>query len=283
MMINVHVDNYFKFCIERHSIYMKRKNGIVWPWTDDEILRKYKFTNVYREFDRTTVYMRKNIREPLAMHTELFFNVALFRLYNRTSTHEVIGNFLHSYNPDEVLQQVRMYRDDGNPIFTGAFMVTSRIAPGKDKPEQFFKIAASILWEKRKELEPKHDDTLKNAFDRLVGAVPGFGKFNAYEIITDLRWTRFLKCTSDIMSWANPGPGAKRGINRLLGLPLNKHMKDIEYIKYMQELLECSDSHIPENFPTWEMRTVEHTLCEFDKYERIRLGEGRVRAKYHVS
>jgi hypothetical protein len=33
-------------------------------------------------------------------------------------------------------------------------------------------------------------------------------------------------------------------------------------------------------FPAWEMRDVEHTLCEFDKYERVRLGEGRPRSVF---
>jgi len=31
------------------------------------------------------------------------------------------------------------------------------------------------------------------------------------------------------------------------------------------------------------MREIEHSLCEFDKYERTRLGEGRPRAKYNYS
>jgi hypothetical protein len=28
------------------------------------------------------------------------------------------------------------------------------------------------------------------------------------------------------------------------------------------------------------MREVEHTLCEFDKYERVRTGEGKPRGVY---
>jgi hypothetical protein len=28
------------------------------------------------------------------------------------------------------------------------------------------------------------------------------------------------------------------------------------------------------------MREVEHTLCEFDKYERVRLGQGRSKRRY---
>ena len=29
-----------------------------------------------------------------------------------------------------------------------------------------------------------------------------------------------------------------------------------------------------------EMRDIEHSLCEFDKYERVRLGQGAPRSKY---
>jgi len=28
------------------------------------------------------------------------------------------------------------------------------------------------------------------------------------------------------------------------------------------------------------MRDIEHSLCEADKYERVRLGEGKMRSKY---
>jgi hypothetical protein len=44
----------------------------------------------------------------------------------------------------------------------------------------------------------------------------GLGPFLAYEIVTDLRFTALLENAPDIMTWANPGPGAKRGITRLL-------------------------------------------------------------------
>jgi hypothetical protein len=33
-------------------------------------------------------------------------------------------------------------------------------------------------------------------------------------------------------------------------------------------------------WPKWELREVEHTLCEFDKFERTRLGEGRPRGVF---
>ncbi|GAF76676.1 unnamed protein product [marine sediment metagenome] len=42
----------------------------------------------------------------------------------------------------------------------------------------------------------------------------------------------------------------------------------------LPELLTWVNSNWPDDWPLWEMREVEHTLCEFDKYERVRLGEG---------
>jgi hypothetical protein len=34
-------------------------------------------------------------------------------------------------------------------------------------------------------------------------------------------------------------------------------------------------------FPQLEMREIEHTLCEFDKHQRVMLGQGKPRSLYH--
>ena len=48
----------------------------------------------------------------------------------------------------------------------------------------------------------------------------------------------------------------------------------------MFERLKMADKYLEPHVPNLEMREIEHSLCEFDKYERTRLGEGRPRAKY---
>jgi hypothetical protein len=48
----------------------------------------------------------------------------------------------------------------------------------------------------------------------------------------------------------------------------------------MRFLLDVSREYLSAGFPMLEMRDIEHTLCEFDKYERTRLGEGTVRMLY---
>lgn len=291
--------HYFSFVEERHMIYRKRRAGEPWPWTEDEILQKYKFTNVYRELDRGTIWLRENIREPYTDHPELFFNIAIYRIYNRIGTAEVIG-FIEDYPTSNTEQKVRDYQEQGGTVFTGAYMLTGKL-PGKDKIEQYFGNVFKILWERRRELEPKEGDTLQQAFNRIADSgVPGIGDFLAYEIVTDLRWTRYLENASDIMTWANPGPGAKRGIRRIYGLPARIYRIDDKDLReelrsmyphgdegciwVMQRLLALANNSemevLPLSFPKMEMRDIEHSLCEYDKYMRVRLGEGTPRSRF---
>ena len=98
----------------------------------------------------------------------------------------------------------------------------------------------------------------------------------AYEVVTDLRHTKWLNNAPDIMTWANPGPGAKRGLNRIHGRELTQSVTREQQIQEMRDLLELLNGK-PLSL---EMRDIEHCLCEFDKYERVRLGQGKPRAKY---
>jgi hypothetical protein len=86
------------------------------------------------------------------------------------------------------------------------------------------------------------------------------------------------------MTWAIPGPGAKRGIDWLLFQddkvpPCNW----VDYREEMRDLLKDSQrpGRLSKSMRPLEMRDVEHACCEWDKYLRIRIKGGRLRAKYH--
>ena len=55
---------FFKWIADRHLIYQKRCSGVKPPWTEDTILRDYKFTNPFRENDYVTIWMRENWTNP---------------------------------------------------------------------------------------------------------------------------------------------------------------------------------------------------------------------------
>lgn len=283
------VKRYFRFIKERHAIYIRRQRGDEWPWTEDSILQTYKFTNIFRELDVGTVHCREAIREPYANHPELFFNIATYRLYNYTETQKEIG-YIVRYNPDDAMALMYARRKRGGRIFTSAHMITGNVGGGTgvDKIQQVFGLCFTQLWNNRQQLEPQPGDTLEIAFNRLYGHNLGYGAFIAYEAITDLRHTRYLENATDIMTWANAGPGAMRGINRLLGNPVREtsaadrkaYPRREEYVDYMRYLLSVSRDYLPKWVPIMEMRDIEHATCEWDKYERVRLGEGRPRSRY---
>ncbi len=269
------LDTFWYWINERHRIYLARQTGGEKPWTEDRILREYKFTNVFRELDTGTIWLRKNFRE---LHTNsesyLIFNIAWYRLFNLISTGKLIG-WVNDYKRNDILTKLQLNYDCGIPIFTNAHIV--RGWPGELK---FKSIVAVMdkLWEAKDRLYGeittistlKHTTSLFKEFDLIGG-------FLAYEITSDLRHTSILKGASDIMTWANPGPGCRRGLLRLTPYL----MGDDHAIELMHELLEMGHNRLGYHVPKLEMRDIEHSLCEFSKYMKVKLGEGRTRCRYN--
>ena len=89
----------------------------------------------------------------------------------------------------------------------------------------------------------------------------------------------------DVLMWANAGPGAMRGLNRLTGRELGYSKRSHDWVSEMQELYKIVQTRLPahilqRNDMRYEMREIEGGLCEFDKYSRIVKGEGRTRSIY---
>ncbi len=192
----------------------------------------------------------------------------------------------------------------GEKVYTGAYMIRAESDPTKhwyswSKHKYIAEIVLGRLWEDRErfaaELE-KPGQTLEGAWSLFQDPrYVGWGPFMAYEVVTDLRHTRYLRNAPDIWTWANAGPGAIRGLNRLYGRDLGAKPKpqqtNEEMIQLMTELNALDERGFNETFgppqigsqhvgPRFEARDIEHSLCEFDKYERVRLGEGKMRSKY---
>jgi hypothetical protein len=283
-----HLERFFWWMNERHRIYELRAAGAEWPWTEDEILRKYSFTNVYRELDKTTLWFRKNVREPLSEDVDVILATVIFRWFNRIETGKRLlkirtqrnpksnkfGAFV-SWQPIQVEKRLRPYE----PWITGAYMVKS--PTGKDKLDGICEVVSNV-WNKRREVVRTIMDeeaTMQSSTEYLA-TFPFLGPFMAYEIVTDLRHTVALENAPDIMTWANPGPGAARGLNRIMGRPVKLTVPRDQKIDEMRGLLEISPKHLENHMDDLEMREIEHSLCEFDKYERVRNNEGRPRGTF---
>ena len=108
----------------------------------------------------------------------------------------------------------------------------------------------------------------------------------AYEIVCDLRYTDLLENADDIMTWCNPGPGCIRGLYRIAREEIKNKSnatsppKLKDWLDRMRWLLSHAKNRLPTHRKRLEMRDIEHSLCEFDKYERARLDDGKLKRKY---
>lgn len=262
---------------ERQRIYLKRKAKEPLPWTDDPILRTYRFCNVYREQDKVTIWIREQWREPFANHDNLWFAVAVARQINWPPSLKAIG-FPKTWNPKRVLAILKEREALGLQLYSGAYMLAGgKNTRGMSKIVYTIENILDTLWEvSRTEggrppfLKP--NCTLERATEWFT-TFPGFGigGFIAYEVVTDLRHTRYLCNAPDIHSWANPGLGARRGLNRLYGRDIEVKPPPKQLVQEMADLLCFSENTVNTDIlPTLEMRDIETSLCEFDKYQRAR-------------
>ncbi len=258
-------DGFFSWIRERHRIWQRRSAGQPKPWTKDEIMRRYKFTNVFRELDTGTRALRSMTRRGMPQ-ADTIFNVAWYRMFNRAEHAENIG---WCETHDQLVDRMCDVERSGAKVFTGCHMHNGTM---RDNLRSLGDIAND-----RVELESKMraEERLEHAFNLLL-KYRCVGPFIAYEIVTDLRFELNIPWR-DPMTWANVGPGSKRGLQRLGMKPNNGSM--MELLDLAPQYLPLDRWHSQSGLP-FEMREIEHSLCEFDKYERARLGDGVPKQRY---
>lgn len=267
------------------------------PWTNDPTLRNYSYTNAYRELDRGTLFCMDHVlRSPWRKLSQVdrLCRIVVYRFFNRIEVWDeciapVVDNPLRSYNRaavNEIESNLRRFAATGKPVFTGAFMVASySMFPGHDKIERICNFIADI-WEHSEEYYVK---LLKcespREVHKAIMAWRGVGPFNAYEFMSDMLYVPgMLPWTED--DWANPGPGAKRGLKLIYPERRDyeqaiRDLRDIQADAFDVLHLPFDEVavHDEEGPRALTMRNIEHNLCEYSKYAR---GRARNKFKQHT-
>jgi len=274
------LDLYFYWIHERELIRIAKEHlNLEPPWTDDEILQKYKFCQVFREEDRTTRWFKRHIRNVWRDDPEVLMATVIFRWFNFIETgRTLIRHNLHiEWDRKKAIEEITKQ----DKWVTGAYIVKT--------PNRMDKVTGvaeciSHMWSDREKLVDQilATESLEKSWE-ILRDYPYMGPFMAYEVITDLRHTYLLRDAKDILTWANAGPGAMRGLNRLAGRDLDFSRRSHPWNDEMRELWEISRERLNPNLidlSRFEMREIEGGLCEFDKYSRILNEEGRTRSVY---
>lgn len=275
------ISEYFSFLVSRYTAKVNKELGLPYPWSYDSIIQEYRFCNVFREDDRTTKWIKENVRDHWADHKYLWFALIVCRRINYVDTLHELGKNLINWDAEDVISVLNERTSSGKQTYSRAYSLATC---SRKMHKNDFTVWECLqkLWEERTYITwvlSQPDLTIRGVVEFLIG-YPGISYFIAYEIATDMRHTRYLNKANDIMSWANPGPGAIRGINRIYGNETESRINTCQAVKDMRYLLSVSKQMLPDWFPDMEMRDIEHSLCEFDKYMRIKEGLGRGCRKY---
>jgi hypothetical protein len=277
------IEAFFAYARERYTI-MQRKNGNqAKPWTEDPILLKYRFCNIFREDDKVTVWFRQNVRNPMRDDPRVVFACVLFRMINCIPTGKVMLQHDLFRSWDE--KKARKVLGNLRPLVGAAYMITTPV--GFDKLDGIMEVVRPVWTYQTLVAHTIRDGcTTMQDLVEYLSQYNYIGGFRAYEMACDLQYTNWFNPT-DTMTWANTGPGAARGIDRivngrLVDLYHNRKSDQPLLVQCMRDLLSYSQrvDYWPGHWPAWDMRTVEHTLCEFDKYQRALSGDGKPKQNY---
>lgn len=272
-----------KFIVERHEIHRKKRRGEPKPWTDNPFMQKYRFCNVFRELDTVTEWIAENWREPHADDPDLWFAMVIARLVNWPETLAEIG-YPVPWHPDHFLaimadRKRRKEKDRKLNVYGPSYMIPAG-PKGVPKPTHQVSSIFNPMWEARESLRRIVEGRLSQAHRQLM-LYAGMGSFIAAQVIADLKYVEPMRSADDWSTWAAKGPGSERGLNRVLGRSVNASWCQSTWLYELQKLhAEIKPLLKKARLPRLHAQDLQNCLCEFDKIERVRLGEGKPKCKY---
>lgn len=226
--IQAMISAFFEFIYHRQEVWYRR--NILRrqaPWTDDEILRDYKFCNVYRELDGGTQAIVKYLRQPDISPQNKLFNIIAYRFFNRRDTIErLFGGLLDISAFDRKYYERRfdeIKRQEN--IFSNAYLITAHAYNPdyrpQDKHVQILLMLDDLRAKINAVIEELRQSSPQEGLAVIARNVPLAGAFLSGQILLDATYA------GDIVDYTGDdflvvGPGAHWGLNIIFGHKLSK-------------------------------------------------------------
>ena len=288
----------FSFMKRRDELRRNKEEGLAAPWSNDAILAEYKFTNVKREHDRTTRWMREHFTGVHASTSSAgitVFNCALFRIFGTVELATMAG-WTHAYDAYALERIAHTCRAEHGHAFTSAYCLplhnaeVNSVASAQRAYERVCRKYLQAAWDRRDILGAACASGSWRELTEALRATLGFGGsgFMAKEVALDVMQTKHLRQACDRNEWCPVGPGARRGLNRLHGRPAALAIgasggacerRFLDELRALYDAILAAESAWCQELDI-ELHDLQFQLCEYDKYQRICLREGGRKTKY---
>jgi hypothetical protein len=272
------------------------------PWTTDQVLRDFRFTNIRREHDKESKWVIEHITSnPELSYEDKLLNVILFRLYNKHETAELISMpFKFSETPDwnpewyRSLFEAALVEDPKRVFFTAAFHTVGmkntlkKVTGESYAPMRILKFIKILINEGLVD-DIKACTNQQEVYQTLTD-YNGIGRFLAYQFYVDMTYIAEFPFSENEFTVA--GPGCVMGLNYLFedrdGMSYEEclfWLRDNLDRLFVEELGKDWDAKrvfwdLPEEDRCFNVMSLENCFCELSKYIRAKDGTGRPRKRY---
>ena len=272
------------------------------PWTTDQVLRDFRFTNIRREHDKESKWVIEHITSnPELSYEDKLLNVILFRLYNKHETAELISMpFKFSETPDwnpewyRSLFEAALVEDPKRVFFTAAFHtvgmknILKKVTGESYAPMRILKFIKILINEGLVD-DIKACTNQQEVYQTLTD-YNGIGRFLAYQFYVDMTYIAEFPFSENEFTVA--GPGCVMGLNYLFedrdGMSYEEclfWLRDNLDRLFVEELGKDWDAKrvfwdLPEEDRCFNVMSLENCFCELSKYIRAKDGTGRPRKRY---
>ncbi len=197
-------------------MYMRRLAGGDGPWTQDPILRAYRFTNAYRAADRVSQFLIAEVQHGAHRSqapVEVFFRTILFKLFNRVETWRMIEERLgpiswQATDLDAVAGELDLAFARGARLYSAAYIMPAPRLGAVRKHTNHLMLMRSMM-EDGLAGRIASAASLCDMF-RLLAGYPGLGRFLAFQYAIDLNYSSLTAFDED--GFVVAGPGALDGM-----------------------------------------------------------------------
>jgi len=176
-------DIYWKFAAERQNIFFNKIKGKR-SLTQDPILQKYKFCNVFRASDRVSQFL---IRDVIYFKTnfsaeDILFRIFLFRLLNKIETWQLLEKELGTIHLkyftrnrySKALDKIKQFK---GTIYGNTFILCANKAFGHDKKQDnHLALLESVFVKEKTHTNLVKSKSLRELFRMLID-LPLIGNF----------------------------------------------------------------------------------------------------------